>query len=132
MHNPYIAVVAAALAAWIFGAVWYMALSKPYQIALGLNPDDCKDKKMPLTPLLVCFAAEIVVALVMSWLFSGLGVVSVVGGAVSGLFLGTGFMAPATVVNNAFPGRKPMLSLIDGAHWVGVAVIEGMVLVALS
>jgi hypothetical protein len=34
----YLAPVAAAVAAWIFGAVWYMGLGKPYQRALGLDP----------------------------------------------------------------------------------------------
>ena len=53
---------------------------------------------------------------------------SVVGwqwGALSGLEIGIGLMATTTVVNNLFPGRKPMLSVIDGAHWIGVAVIQG-------
>ena len=41
-------------------------------------------------------------------------------------------MATSTAVNNAFRGPRAMLSLIDGAHWIGVAVIQGIVLVALS
>ena len=57
MHNPIIAILAAGLAGWIFGAVWYTVLGKPWQRALGLNPDDCKDKKMPMTPLVVSFLA---------------------------------------------------------------------------
>ena len=48
------------------------------------------------------------------------------------LLVGAGFMATSTAVNNAFRGPRAMLSLIDGAHWVGVAVIQGAVLVALS
>ena len=42
MGNAIIAILAAGVAGWIFGAIWYGVLSKPYQRALGLNPDDCK------------------------------------------------------------------------------------------
>ena len=39
MHNRYIAILAAAIAAWIFGAVWYGALGKPWQREQGLDPE---------------------------------------------------------------------------------------------
>jgi hypothetical protein len=32
------------------------------------------------------------------------------------------------VVNNAFPGRKLMLSVIDSIHWIAVGAIEGAVI----
>ncbi|HKB96635.1 MAG TPA: DUF1761 domain-containing protein, partial [Rhizomicrobium sp.] len=74
MHNPIIAICAAGVAGWIFGAIWYGVLSKAYQRALGLNPDDCKDKKMPLAPMLVAFLAAIVMSAVLYQLLSNLGV----------------------------------------------------------
>ena len=128
MHNPYIAIPAAALAAWIFGSVWYMALSKPYQIALGLNPDDCKDKKMPLVPMLVCFLAELAMAWILFTLIPPLGVQRWFDGVMTGLLLGVAFTALPVLVNNLFAARKPSLSLIDGGHWIGVAIIEAVVL----
>ncbi len=131
MQNPYVAILAAAFAAFVFGSVWYMALGKQYQLALGLNPEDCKGKKMPLTPMAVCFMAELLMALVFSILLNALGVMGWFNGAVTGAFMAIGFIIPATITNNIFPGRKPMLSLIDGVHWLGVAAIEGAVLAAL-
>jgi hypothetical protein len=131
LHNPYVTMLAAALAAWIFGAVWYGALSKPYQRALGLDPEDCKGKKMPIAPMVTSFVAEIVMAFVMGGIlpFSQMGWTA---GTGAGLLLGIGFMATSTLVNNMFQQRKPMLSVIDGAHWILVAAIEGAVLAALS
>ncbi len=70
-------------------------------------------------------------AALLSFLLSGLGVGSLVVGAVTGLVIG-GFMALSGLVNNGFAGRTLRLSLIDGAHWIGVAVIECVVLTALS
>jgi hypothetical protein len=49
-------------------------------------------------------------------------------GAIAGLTLGVGFMLTTTVVNNLFQQRKPMLTVIDGTHWVVVVAIEGAVI----
>ncbi len=131
MLNSYIAVFAAALAAWLFGAAWYMGLGKQYQHALGLSPEDCKDKKMPIIPLVVCFVGELALAWTLFSLFPRLGVQSVLDGVMTGLILSLVFMVVPMLVNNMFGGRQPKLSLIDGGHWVGVAVIESAVLVLL-
>jgi len=80
----------------------------------------------------VSFVCELVMALIFSWMLAGLGVGTLTMGALTGLLIGGGFMVTATVTNNIFPGRKLMLSVIDGAHWVAVAVIECLILVVLS
>ena len=46
--------------------------------------------------------------------------------------IGFGFMATSTAVNNAFPGRKVMLSVIDSIHWIVVAALEGAIIGALT
>ena len=48
------------------------------------------------------------------------------------LLIGMAFMVTATLVNNMFQGKKIALSIIDGAHWVGVAIIEGIVIALLA
>ena len=130
LHNPYVAMLAAALAAWIFGAVWYGALGKVWMRAQGIDPETCKGKKMPLAPMAVSFASEVVMAFVMGGILP-FGEMTWTAGAGAGLLLGIGFMATSTLVNNMFQQRKLMLSLIDGLHWIAVAVIEGAVLAAL-
>jgi hypothetical protein len=128
----YLGIPVAALAAWIFGAIWYGVLGRQWQAALGMNPDECKERKMPLKPMIVSFLAELVMAGV---LFHVLNHASVVGwkwGLGSGVEIGVGLLAMVTVVNNVFPGRKKMLTVIDSAHWVGVAAIMGAVLGAFA
>ena len=63
------------MAAWVFGAVWYGALSKPYQRALGRDPEQSKGQKMPLAPMVVSFVSELVMAFLFARLLSGLGVI---------------------------------------------------------
>ena len=124
--------IAAAVAAWIFGAVWYMGLGKPYQRALGLDPEACKGKPMPVAPLAICFVAELVMAAALSYVLARMSVVGPVWGAMVGAIIGVGVILPTVIVNHLFPGRSQTLMAIDGLHWVGVAVIEGAVLGAFS
>lgn len=136
MHNPYVAIVAAALAAWIFGAVWYTALGKTWMAASGIPADEIErrraSRQMPIKPMIISFVSELVMALLLSWLLAGLGVTDIANGALTGFLLGAGFLATAGLVNNGFQGRSLSLSIIDGVHWTVVLVIEGVVLVVLS
>lgn len=144
MHNPIIAILAAAVAGWLFGAAWYTVLGRVWQTALGKGPgasagagattkEDCKDqKKMPLAPMLVSFLAVLVMAVVLYQLLINLGVMGIQAGAVAGLTIGIGFVATSVLVNNLFQGKKLMVTVIDAAHWVLVLVIEGVVISLLD
>lgn len=131
MHNQYLAIIAAAVAAWIFGAIWYGFLGKAWQRAQGLNPDDCKGKKMPVTPMVASFLCELLMAFVFSRLLMGLDAVGWQSGAITGLWVAIGFIMTSIIVNNLFQSRRWMLSAIDSGHWLGVAVIQGIVLTAM-
>jgi hypothetical protein len=132
MHNPVIAILAAGVAGWLFGAVWYTALGRPYQRALGLNPDDCKDKKMPMAPLVVAFLAALVMSAVLYQLLTNLGVLGVAGSAIAGLTLGLGLLATSIVVNNMFQQKSVMLTIIDAGHWTLALVVESVVIALLA
>jgi hypothetical protein len=132
MHNPIIAILAAGVAGWIFGAIGYGVLSKPYQRALGLNPDDCKDKKMPMAPMLVSFLVAIVMSAVLYQLLSNLGVMGVMPAATAGFTIGVGFLLTSTLVNNMFQQKSFALTVIDGGHWVLAVMVEAVVLALLA
>lgn len=127
-------IVAAGLAGWIFGAIWYGVLGKPWQRALGLNPDDCKGKKPPLVPMVTSF----IVALVMSTVLlpvlamatgDGHGFPThVVPAAGTALILGIGFLFCPMMVNNMFQQRSFTLTVIDGLHWTFALMIEAVVI----
>jgi len=132
MHNPFIVILAAGLAAWIFGAVWYTVLAKPWQRAMGLNPDDCKDKKMPMAPMVASFLVAVVMSGVLYHLLATLGVRGLIPSATMGLILGAGLLLSSTLVNNLFQGRSLVLTAIDGGHWTLALVIESVVIALLS
>ena len=132
MHNPIIAIGAAGLAAWIFGAIWYTSLGKVWQRAQGLNPDDCKDKKMPMAPMVVSFLAALVMSAVLYQILTNLGVMGVGNSALAGLTVGVGFLLTSTLVNNMFQGKPLTLTAIDGGHWVLAVTIEAVVIALLA
>jgi hypothetical protein len=121
----FLAILIAAVAAFAWGAAYYMTLSKQWLAAVGrIEPN-----RSP-TPFIISFIALVV----MSWVMAGTlghlgpGQVTLKNGIISGLFMWVGFIATTVFVNNAYPGRKYSLSVIDSIHWLGVVVIEGAVI----
>ncbi|HTC84914.1 MAG TPA: DUF1761 domain-containing protein [Rhizomicrobium sp.] len=132
MQHAIMAILAAGVAAWIFGAVWYGILGKPYQRALGLNPDDCKDKKMPVLPMIAAFVAALVMSAVLYQLLTNLGVLGIWPSMVAGFTVGVGFVLTTILVNNMFQQKSFALTVIDGGHWVLALVIEAAVISLLA
>src|SRR5689334_20100214 len=109
MHNSLVAIGAAALAAWLFGAVYYGVLGKAWMQAQSINPDDCKGKKMPIAPMVASLAGVAVMAAIFQKLLAGLGLHSWQDGLTTGLMIGVGFIVTTNLVNNMFQQKKPML-----------------------
>src|ERR1700730_12347224 len=91
----YLAVIVAAIAAWLVSAAWYMSLGRTYQAALGKTPEQCKaemSKPGTLLPFGYAFIGDIIIA----WMIAGVlghlgaGQVTVRNGVISGAFLGSG------------------------------------------
>jgi hypothetical protein len=132
MHNPILAILAAGVAGWIFGAIWYGVLGKAYQRARGLNPEDCKGQKMPMTPMVVSFLAAIVMSAALYQVLTNLGVMGVAPAALAGLTIGVGFLATSVLVNNLFQQKALALTVIDAGHWVLAVVVEAVVISLLA
>jgi len=128
----YLAILLAALAAFGWGAIYYMTLSKQWLAVVGMTKEQMQSRSA--APFVISFIALVV----MSWVLAGTlghlgpGQVTVKNGIISGLFLWLGFIVTTVFVNNAYPGRKYSLSVIDSIHWLGVVVIEGAVIGAMG
>lgn len=125
----YLAVVLAALASWLIGALWYSAFARPWMLALGKTRAELmgpSGKPSPL-PFVVAFLAQ----LVMAWVLAGIvghlgpGQVTLANGVVSGFFVWLGFVVTSQVVNHGFSGQRLMLTVIDSGHWLAALVIQG-------
>ena len=129
----YLAVLVAAFAAFGWGAIYYMTLSNQWLAAVGMTKEQMQTNRTAV-PFIISFVA----LLVMGWVLAGTlahlgpGQVTLKNGIISGLLLWLGFVVTTVFVNNAYPGRKYSLSLIDSIHWLGVLVIQGAVIGAFG
>ena len=129
-------VIVAALAAFAFGAVWYMSMSKAWiaaaEIAVDANGRPTRREgeaggSSPM-PFVVGLIAMCLVAGMMRHLLASSGVTTVMGGAISGFGIGAFFITPWVAMNYAFAMRKPALTVIDGVNSVVGCTIMGAVL----
>jgi hypothetical protein len=133
----YLAVVIAALAGFGFGAIFYMLLARPWMDAVGWSADEQAARiRGELSPGTTPFIIAIVANLIMAWVLAGLiahmGPVTIRSGIISAAFCWFGFVITTLAVNYAFGNRKPMLTVIDGGHWLGVLLVMGAVIGAFG
>jgi hypothetical protein len=133
----YLAVFIAGLAAFGFGAVFYITLSRPWMNAMGWSSEQQAAMKQGgmntgTTPFVISIVANLVMAWVLAGVIGHMGAVTVRSGLISGAFVWLGFVVTTMSVNYAFGGRKPMLTVIDGAHWLGVLLVIGAVIGAFG
>src|SRR5450755_1325096 len=127
----FLSVLVAAVASWIFGAIYYTTLGKAWLAAQGKTAESCKIENAgkstaaKITPFILSFVGAVIMGVVLYGILVHTGKFSLRAGVISGAFCWFGFVLNTVVVNNAYTGRKLMLSVIDTAHWLGVLVIIG-------
>ena len=138
----FLIMLAAAVCAWLFGALYYGTLGKAWVEAQGTTMEGFKAKQAANVGKLSAqapFILALICALIMAYVLYGLmkhvahtGPLTVRNGLISGAFVWFGFMLTSMAVNNAFSGRKAMLTVIDAGHWLGVMLIIGAILGAFA
>lgn len=125
-------VLAAAVGGYVFGAIWYMALAKPWMQAAGvkMTADGKPDGNGSALPFVLSAVAMVLVAGMMRHIFALSGIDTVGKGLLSGLGIGLFFIAPWTMINYAYAGRPFKLTLIDGGYAVFGCAIIGAILVS--
>ena len=122
-------VLVAAVAAWMFGAGWYMTLSKPWVEAAGIEVDEngrpVNDGPLPYILSALCM---IIVSGMMRHMLGMAGVTGVGKSMLVGLGVGLFFISPWIMINNAYGGRPFKLTLIDGGYATFGCTIIGLVL----
>lgn len=126
-----LAVVIAAVASFMFGWLWYAIIfSDAWLLACGKTRDDAQAEGMSPTPFIISFIGLVVIASVLSGVLRHVAgaEMTAMSGLVTGAFMWLGFVITTMSVNNAFRGAKPALTVIDGGHWLGVLVLQGLIL----
>ena len=133
MTVNWLSILVAAVAAWLFGGVYYTSLSKHWLAAQGKTLEQCKAEQASKTglakaaPFILVFVGEIIIAWALYGILAHMSAFTLRGGVISALLVWFGFVVTTMTANNAFGGRKPMLTIIDGAAWLGAFVIIGAI-----
>ena len=129
----WLSILLAAVGAWLFGAVYYTALSKQWMAAQGKTPEQCqadlagKSGLAKAAPFILCFVGEVIIAWALYGILVHMNSFTLRAGIISALLIWFGFVVTTMTINNAFTGRRPMLTVIDGAAWLGAMAIIGAV-----
>jgi hypothetical protein len=127
----FLAVLVAAVGAWITGAIWYAVLGKQWMAALGKNSAGFKPS---VVPMVISFVGDVVMAAVLAIainIYTG-GQESIEAGLVSAVLLWIGFVLTTITVNNAYAGRPALLTAIDAGHWLAAALVAGAIIGAFG
>jgi hypothetical protein len=134
MHpTNYTGILIAAVAAWIFGAIYYTALGRVWLAAQGKTMEQCKAEqagKSKLTfylPFLLSFTGALIMGVVLYGILTHTGMFTLRAGAISGAFCWLGFVLTTITINNAYQGRRWCLTAIDAGHWLIVLIIIGAI-----
>jgi hypothetical protein len=129
----YLAIILAAIMGFAFGSVYYNLLSKRWMTATGLTKAKINKNSLPAL-FIIAFVANIIMAWVLAGVVGhlGPGQVTIRNGIISGVFIWVGFILTTIAANNACSMRKPMLTVIDSGHWLGVLVVMGAVIGAFG
>lgn len=124
-----VAVAAAAVASFFFGALWYGALGKPWMKAAGVTEEQTK-------PDPVLFGTAFLCQAVLAFVFAGIiyhaGETTIRTGIISAFMIWIGVVMTTQIVNHRFQGKPWSLTLIDGGHWLGVLLVQGILIGWLS
>ncbi len=124
-----IAIVAAAVAAWIWGAIWYTLMGKRWMKASGLTEQSIDPKNK--MPHVVSFVCALLTTAGMYYLLQQIAAEGMEG-MVFGLGMGLLIVLPWMINQIVYGQRSKALIWIDGAYPVIGLGIIGLVLTLLA
>jgi hypothetical protein len=129
----WLSIFIAAVAAWLFGGVYYTALGKQWMAAQGKTREQCeaeyagKSGAAKAVPFILVFVSEIIIGWALYGILVHMNAFTLRGGVISAVLVWFGFVVTTAASNNAFSGRRPMLTVIDSIAWLGAFVIIGAI-----
>jgi hypothetical protein len=130
-------ILAAAVAGWLVGALWYGVLfGRQWMAAAGLTEEKLKgpDGKVSPEPFIVSFVLEFVMAYILAVLYrhTAPNELTVVPALLGAFYLWLGFVATTQIINHRYMKLPWALSVIDCGHWLAVLLVQAAVMALLG
>ncbi|MEP3045339.1 MAG: DUF1761 domain-containing protein [Roseibium sp.] len=120
-----IAVAAAAVASFIYGSAWYGVLGKSWMRAADLTEEQTRPDPVILG---IAFFCQFIMAFVFAGIVYHSGETTIRNGIISALMIWVGIVMTTQIINHRFQGKPWSLTIIDGGHWLGVLLVQGIVI----
>jgi hypothetical protein len=128
MKINYAAVVVAAVAYWLLGAVWYGVLfGKPWMELEHMSLDQAKTMN-PVLPYVITFALNLVIAYFLAEICRWRNANTASRGASVGVLLWIGFIGPITYTTNMYEMRPNTLFAINEFYSLAGLVLMGVII----
>ena len=122
-------VIAAAILAWVVGAIWYRLTDRIYAHASALQVQNIgHPQSRSVTPYLLAGVALVAVAGMMRVLFVRAGFDGVVPGLGWGFGSGAAIVAPWFVIENTYSPRPMVMTLVDMGYAMVACAVVGAVM----
>lgn len=122
----YVAVLMAAVAGMITGAVWYGVFAKQWMKAAGRSEADVQKSDPKI--YIVALIAQVIIAYMLAGVIGHLGTYSLEGGLITALSCWLGFTVSTMAVNHRFQGKGWSLTIIDGGYWLVTMLLQGAII----
>jgi|SRR5882672_9200879 len=124
MRPNYVAVIVAAIAYWLLGAVWFAALFGNQWMALEHMTPEQAQAANPVLPYVVSFVLNLVIAFVLAQVCAWRNANTAARGAALGILIWIGFVGPITFTTYMYEMRSKQLFAINEFYvLVGLALM---------
>jgi len=128
MKTNYAAVVVAAVAYWVLGAVWYRVLfSKPWMALENMSAEQVKSLN-PVLPYVITFALNLLIAYSLAQICIWRNADTIGRGASVGVLLWIGFVGPITFTTYMYEMRPRTLYAINEFFPLAGMVLMGAII----
>jgi hypothetical protein len=129
----YIAILLAAIASMVIGALWYSPLlfAKPWMRMIGKTEEDLKkDGGMGSGGLnyAIAMGGSLIAAFILAQFVYLMDAKTIVSGIKLGLWIWVGFTATSTFTHYSFSGRPLKLALLDAGYFLVTYTVMGAIL----
>lgn len=114
MKTNYLAVVVAAIAYWILGAVWFgLVFGKPWMALEHITEDQARNMPNPWLPYVISILLNLLIAFVLAQLIAWRSATTAARGAALGIFVWIGFVGPIVYTTYMYEMRPHALFAIN-------------------
>jgi hypothetical protein len=128
----YLAVLVAAVAAWLLALVWYQIPLKQWVAREGKTESELGPRSYPKAYFLWVFVVELIMARILAEVVGQSGAVALGSGITWGVLCFAGFVGPVMVTNSYLLGRRGMLGVMMHAYWLVALALMGAIIGAFG